>query len=352
MNKVILLIEDNEGIRDNMKEILELSHYKVIVAVNGKEGVEQAILHKPHLIVCDIMMPLLDGYGVIHMLQKNTETQNIPFIFLTAKAEKSEVRKGMELGADDYIMKPFNGTDLLNAIESRLTKSARINEQIVAGIEGLNYLVMVTDNKDPLQEIAVDRNINKIKKKHAIYSEGGYPRNMYFVEQGKVKTFRSNDDGKELVTGLYNKGDFFGYISLLDGAVYKESAQALEDTEVSVIPREDFERLINNNRSVMIQFIKLLANNVSMREEQLLSLAYNSLRKKVANALITIHNKYGNGVVDFAIDISRENLANVAGAAKESVIRTLGDFKDEKLIEMRRGSVVIVDENKLRHLIN
>ena len=121
--RTILLIEDNQDIRENMAEILEMSNYKVLTAPDGKEGVALAIEHKPDLVVCDIMMPVLDGYGVIHMLQKNGDTSNIPFIFLTAKAERAEIRKGMELGADDYITKPFNGTELLSAIETRLRKA-------------------------------------------------------------------------------------------------------------------------------------------------------------------------------------------------------------------------------------
>jgi CRP/FNR family transcriptional regulator, cyclic AMP receptor protein len=84
--RTILLIEDNQDIRENMAEILEMSNYKVLTAPDGKEGVALAIEHKPDLVVCDIMMPVLDGYGVIHMLQKNDDTSNIPFIFLTAKA--------------------------------------------------------------------------------------------------------------------------------------------------------------------------------------------------------------------------------------------------------------------------
>src|SRR5688572_25995499 len=112
--KKVPVIEDNEDIRENTAEILELSHYAVTTARNGKEGVAQAMLQKPDLILCDIMMPELDGYGVLHMIQKNPELQQTPFIFLTAKTEQSEMRKGMSLGADDYIPKPFDPTDLLN----------------------------------------------------------------------------------------------------------------------------------------------------------------------------------------------------------------------------------------------
>ena len=122
--KKILLIEDNPDVRENTFEILELAGYEVKTAANGKIGVDLAQKERPDLIVCDIMMPELDGYGVLHILSKKSETANIPFIFLTAKTEKADIRKGMNLGADDYLTKPFDDTDLLNAIEARLRKNA------------------------------------------------------------------------------------------------------------------------------------------------------------------------------------------------------------------------------------
>ena len=350
--KTILLIEDNDDIRENMAEIIEMSNYKVLTAPDGKQGVAQAIEHKPDLIVCDIMMPVLDGYGVIHMLQKNEATQNIPFIFLTAKAERAEIRRGMELGADDYITKPFNGTELLNAIETRLRNSELIKMEIASGLDGLNDLVNTVGGKDALKTFAENRSTASFKKKQVIYSENSNPYRMYYIEKGKVKAYKTNDDGKELVIGLYNEGEFFGYMAMLEGATHKETAEALEETEVAVIPREDFDNLINNNRDVMQKFIQLLANNITEREQQLLNLAYNSLRKKVADALMSIYNKYSGGNEQFAIDISRENLANIAGTAKESVIRTLSDFKDEKLIDIRQGDIYILNSKKLANLLN
>src|SRR6478752_4177407 len=118
----ILLIEDNDEIRENTAEILELANYKVDTAANGKLGVEKALKTTPDLIICDIMMPVLDGHGVLHLLQKNEILKNVPFIFLTAKAERGDFRKGMEMGADDYITKPFDDIELLNAVEVRLKK--------------------------------------------------------------------------------------------------------------------------------------------------------------------------------------------------------------------------------------
>jgi DNA-binding response OmpR family regulator len=116
----ILLVEDNNEIRENTAEILELAGYHVATAANGKEGFEMAVKETPDLIVCDIMMPVLDGYGLLHLINKNETLKTIPFIFLTAKTERSDFRKGMEMGADDYLTKPFTDIELLNAVESRL----------------------------------------------------------------------------------------------------------------------------------------------------------------------------------------------------------------------------------------
>lgn len=121
--KKILLIEDNAEVRENTAEILELANYTVFTAPNGKIGVELARKQQPDLIICDIMMPELDGYGVLHLLGKNPSTAGIPFIFLTAKSEKDDFRKGMNLGADDYLTKPYDDLTLLDAIEMRLKKN-------------------------------------------------------------------------------------------------------------------------------------------------------------------------------------------------------------------------------------
>ena len=350
--KKILLIEDNDEIRENTAEILELSNYKVFTAENGKRGVELAIENKPDLVVCDIMMPVLDGYGVLMMLQNNTDTQNIPFIFLTAKAERSDFRKGMELGADDYITKPFEGSELLHAIERRLKKTDLLKQELQSGLEGFNQLLSATGEKEALRSFTEDRTINKHKKKQQVYAEGNRPTRLFYIQKGKVKTFKTNDFGKELVVGLYNEGDFLGYNALLEGTPYRETAETLDDTELAVIPREEFEYLLNNNREFVQKFIKLLARNVSEKENQLLGIAYNSLRKKVAEALLALKNKFKGTNENFTIDISRENLATVAGTATESLIRTLSDFRNEKIIDMVDGGIKILNEKKLENLLN
>jgi CRP-like cAMP-binding protein/CheY-like chemotaxis protein len=352
--KKILLIEDNEDVRENTAEILELSNYKVIVAENGKIGVEKALEFLPDLIICDIMMPVLDGYGVLHAVLKNETIKNTPFIFLTAKTERSDFRKGMELGADDYITKPFSGTELLNAVDSRLKKIDLLKQELSPGMEGLQYLIDTSIGRDHLKLLTEDRNINKYKKKQIIYSEGNHPNRLYYILNGKVKTYKSNDNGKELVTELLSAGDFLGYIALLEGTPYKDYAAALEETELAVIPREDFDKLINTNREVAQKLIRMLAKNISERENQLVNIAYNSLRKKVADALVMLHKKYHDTMESTnSMVIGRGSLANIAGTAKESLIRTLSDFRNEKLIDIEDdGSIVILNLRKLESLLN
>ena len=349
----ILLIEDNLEVRENTAEILELANYRVVTAENGKVGVEKALEVHPDLIICDIMMPVLDGYGVLHLLNKNDGMRSIPFIFLTAKAERMDFRKGMEMGADDYITKPFTDVELLNSIERRLRKVELLKKEYSSDVKGISEFIRDAGRTDALKELSEGRNINHYKKKQIIYSEGNHPLRLYFVQKGKVKTFKSNDDGKELTVGLYREGDFFGYITLLENSVYKETAEAMEDSEVAIIPREDFESLINDNPDVAKRFIRMLASNVTEKEEQLLGLAYNSLRKRVADALLTLQRKYqASSSEPFSIHISREDLANIAGTATESLIRTLSDFRSEKLIEIRDGRIFIVNERKLSAMLN
>ncbi len=351
--KKILLIEDNDDIRENTAEILELANYKVIVAPNGKIGVEKALQEIPDLIICDIMMPVLDGYGVLHAVHKNDAVKNTPFIFLTAKTERNDFRKGMELGADDYITKPFEGTELLNAVDSRLKKMDLLKQQIASGMQGLEQLAEISLGKNTLRSLTEDRDINTYHKKEIIYSEGNHPHSLYYVISGKVKTYKTNDSGKELVTELYTAGDFIGYVPLLENSVFKDSAEALEPTELSIIPKNDFEELLNTSPELSKQFIRLLAKNISAKEEMLLALAYNSLRKKVAESLITLQRKYRReDEENFSIDISRENLASIAGTATESLIRTLSDFKSEKLIEISGRNISIINRKKLEELVN
>ncbi len=353
MNKKILLIEDNKEMRENTAEILELATYKVFTAKNGKDGVELAQRELPDLIICDIMMPVLDGYGVLFLLAKNEDTANIPFIFLTAKAERSDLRKGMDMGADDYLTKPFDDIELLNAIESRLKKNDLLKMSFSKNINGLNDFMNEVKGLESLKKMSEERDIRTYKKKETIYLESHYPKGVFFVVSGKIKTFKTNEQGKEFITGLYKEGDFFGYLALLEEDKYTDSAMALENAEVCLILKSDFQSLVYKNAEVSRKFLRMLSDNLHEKEEQLLRLAYNSVRKRVAEALMTLYKHYRKeGEQPFSMNISREDLANLAGTAAETTIRTLSDFKDEKLIEIRGSSITILEDSKLASMKN
>ena len=171
----ILLIEDNHEVRENTSEILELANYEVAMAENGKVGIEMAHSFSPDIIICDIMMPELDGYGVLHILGKSPDTAGTPFIFLTAKAEKADVRKGMNLGADDYLTKPFDETELLDAIETRLHKVNLLRKDISTDPNGLDNFFAAAREMGNLSKLSLDRKSRTYKKKNNIFLEGDVP---------------------------------------------------------------------------------------------------------------------------------------------------------------------------------
>ncbi|MFO1463294.1 MAG: response regulator [bacterium] len=350
MHKIVL-IEDDRAIRENTAEILGLAKYQVFTAENGKQGVQRVKEILPDLVLCDIMMPELDGYGVLHILSKDPKTACIPFIFLTAKVEKGEIRKGMELGADDYLTKPFDEAELLNAVEIRLRKAALLKKEFSRDLEGLDHFFEEARGVRELEQLSAKRALAHYKKKEMIFQEGDPPHYLFFLNQGTVKTFKVHDDGKEFMTSLFKKGDFFGYNSLLEGAPYSESATALEDCEVCKIPKEDFLALIYRNRDVAQRFIKLLSNNIAERQQRLLSLAYDTVRKRVAGALLLLADRYAKPGGDAPkVIINRDDLASMAGTATESVIRSLSELKDEKLIEVRGRDIFVLDREGLQEV--
>lgn len=351
--KTILLIEDNAEMRENTTEILEFEKYKVLTAKDGKEGLEVVQNNTIDLIICDVMMPVMDGYTVLKTLSKNPKTASIPFVFLTAKAERTDFRKGMEMGADDYITKPFDDIELLKAVESRLKKSALLRTEFSKNKEGLDEFFSEVKAIEDLAKLSNDRKVKTYKKKDIIFSEGNFPNGLYFINKGKVKTYKTNTDGKEFITGLYKEGDFIGFHSLLEEDRYAESASALEETETCLVPKDDFFALIYKNSEVSKKFIKMLSNNIVEREETLLNLAYNSVRKRIAEALLNLKSRYQKDVnKNFTMAVSREDLANMAGTSSETAIRTLSDFKDEKLIEIHAGSITIINSDKLAKMRN
>jgi|TARA_R100000541_G_scaffold46136_1_gene53278 DNA-binding response OmpR family regulator len=340
MMKNILLIEDDTALRENTAELLELANYHVFTAPNGKIGIDMAKEYLPNLIVCDIMMPEVDGYGVLEALSLDEKTAHIPFIFLSAKTEHKEIRKGMDLGADDYLTKPFEEDELISAIESRLAKAEILAKAIAPTF---------TEKEDDLRDLNELKNffddngvISTYKKGEVIYEERSRSNTIFLILKGVVKSHKLDESGKELITALYKEDEFVGFTSFEDNVPYEETATAVEESELAGISKSSLKDILGKNQKVSLALVNVLSDTVSEIKEQLLQMAYSSVRKKTAQTILQF-SKILNKKPDEAIKISRADLASVAGIATESLIRTLSEFKKKNLIEIEGRNITIRD---------
>ena len=346
--KKVLFIEDDTVVRENTAELLELANYEVVTAANGKIGVDLARKTFPDIIVCDIMMPELDGYGVYEYLSQNHKTASIPFIFLTAKSEKSDFRKGMNLGADDYLTKPFEEDELIGAIECRLNKNNFLKKEFSKNIDGINQFFDEASEYLNLQALSKDRSLQIYKTKDRIFDEGNAAHHLYFIQSGNVKTYRTTETGKEFVTGMYGSGDFIGQLSLLGNTgLYIETAGVLEDAEVCAIPKTDFTKLLYGNKEVSNKFIGMISNSLITLQEHLVDMAFATVRQRTAKALLELDAK---GMIKdeehAGISIPREDFAGLIGTATETAIRMLTEFKHEGLIGVESNRRLVLLDRK------
>ena len=349
MSKKVLLIEDDKIVRENTTEILELANYKVKSAENGKIGVTLAKSFIPDIIICDIMMPVLDGYGVLQIVSKISKLEQIPFIFLTAKTHHEDLRKGMELGADDYINKPFEESELLREIETRLRRAEAFDNKIQLDKNlSVNHSNSVINIKD-FDHFLSQKEVFKYKNGETIYCEGNQSNFIFFIQKGAVKTYKNNSLGKELITEIYSDNQYFGYDSFIKNKPYFDNSKAITNTSLFKINKDEITSIINNNHHIIFNLIDVLVTDSSNYKNKMLLLAYSSVRKKTAESLIYLLHNYPVKS-NMEIIISRSNLANYVGIAKETLIRTLHDFKEENLIDFSSKSVLIIDERKLQKI--
>lgn len=348
MQKRILLIDGDQDSRTSTASMLRLGGYEVYEATEGKAGLETAMQEIPDLIICEMEMDGLDGPGVLHVLGKNPETASIPFIFQSNGNSLEDIRNGMNLGADDYLSKPFNSTDLLNVIEIRMRKRESLNGNADPDNETVEEVFKQTK---PIREIQtlMDGRIHRVmKRKEMIYADGQIPADIFYVQSGMVKTYKINKDGKELITGLYREGSFIGYLPVLRMTSYTENAEVLSDAEIGFISKQDFLKLLYKNNEAATRFIQLLTRQIAETENRMLTIAYDSVRQKVAQALLTV-GKY-NEEITKPFRIARRDLSGLIGTATESLNRTLADFKDEGLININPEGIQILNPIKLERM--
>ncbi|SFC54254.1 DNA-binding response regulator, OmpR family, contains REC and winged-helix (wHTH) domain [Flagellimonas taeanensis] len=345
----ILLVEDDTSLRENVEELLELSGFEVFTASNGKIAVEMARKEHPDLVLCDIMMPEMDGYEVLEHLSSDESTKHIPFIFVSAKTERHEIRKGMNLGADDYLTKPFEEHELLGAIQTRLEKAKQFGDALL-GLPGPKKKENDIRSLNELKNFFDDNGQSfSYKKDETIYSIGDHSNMVHLILGGVVKCCGLDEEGKELITSIHCEDDFLGFTSLTENLPHQDYAVAMEDVELAGISKERVKAILEDNKSVSLELMDVIADNLANIKRQLLQMAYSSVRKKTAQTLLMYSNTMNRGK-EAPLKVTRSDLAGVAGIATESLIRTLSDFRSEGLIAIENRNIKVLDKKALEHV--
>ena len=343
--KKILIVEDNADVRDNMCDILALAGYEPLSAADGRDGIAKARTESPDLILCDVMMPELDGYGMLKILGEDEATATIPFVFVTAKSEQEDLRRGMNLGADDYVTKPFYKDELLRIVEVRLRKaemrsrSARLPEQWT-GFLSRSALDQALD------ALTSEGTVKTFKRGEALFRAGEKVRDMFLLIDGNIKVQMTTEFDKTLITYVFADGDFFGYPELIANRTYAHDAVALGPCSVRLIPGDAVRKCINRDPNVADMMHSLLASMLLHSDTRMLEQAYMSVRKRCAITLLNAYRIFDGR----PWPMSREELAQWAGTAKETFIRNLTDFRDSGYVEVDGSSITLTNVKALREV--
>ena len=342
----ILIIEDNTGMRENIQEILELSNYEVQATPDGLVGIQLARQFKPDLVLCDIMMPNLDGFGVLKIMQQDPHLQSIPLIFLTAKAEKEDFRKGMNLGAEDYLVKPFEDFDLLEVISKKLQKYEDLaknrTSKTLAGLIEFEHLDRFPKVVDLIQQSPT----KAYGKKSKIWSSQEKVNSIFFIEQGILKEGIDTVGDKEFIFEFYGGPGFAGITHLFQG-IFHSHCEVVEPATIKAISRKQLEEIILQE-NLWTSFQHYFSQLCQQHLTRLALNSFGNVREKVAFHLAQLSKKITNQT----ITLGREDLASYCGIAKETLIRNLTELKEDKVIEIDPQGIKIINIQKLNTLFS
>lgn len=336
----ILIIEDSEEVRENLSEILELYGYEVTSAPNGLEGVKAAINKPPDLILCDVMMPELDGYGVLNLINENPVVRGTPFIFITAKSETEDIRRGMNLGADDYITKPFYKDELLNVITTRL-KKAEGRGSADAAVHLFNpehgYDLLISTIEEQSETISLGQG-------QTIAREGDLARHLYYMVSGNAHCVARHDYGRDFILNSFYSGDLLGLVCLLEGTRLNYSIKAMSDeVKIKRIERQQLLELMDEQHAISHAITHLLTTRLVEQGKKLVHQAYDSVRRRTALIICELHQHNDGSSINF----TRDELAQMIGTTKESVSRTISELKNGGFLEVEGRSLQVVNYSGL-----
>lgn len=241
--------------------------------------------------------------------------------------------------------------ELLNAIDFRVKKRDQQARVFSRSLDKMKTLFSEKTGLDELKTLVDERKSKRVKRKQVIYYDGDDANGMYLVISGNVKTFKVAEDGRELLTGVYGPDEYFGIAAMLSGEDHQETAEAMDDVTLCLVPKNIVDELITKYPYVASSFIKMLANNVLSKEEQLLQLAYHSVRKRMDELLVRLKAKCGSADLS-QMNLSRDTLAGMAGIATETVSRILSDFNDEGLIFKTPTQIVLLKVTEIEKIKN
>ena len=337
----LLIIEDNAEVRDNLDDILTLAGYDVLTAGSGKEGIRLAIDERPELILCDIMMPELDGFGVLKILGERGDTVGIPFVFVTAKSEQEDLRRGMNLGADDYVTKPFYKDELLRVIEVRLRKTAGTRKAAPGTWSGFLSRGAL---ERAMESLLAHRSSRRYRRGEAVYREGEAVRDVFVLRSGYAKHQKTTTFGKTLIVYVFRPGQLFGYPEVIAGTAYQHDTIALTDLEVDFLPAALVQERMASDPNIADMVIGHLAHGLLDADRRMMQQAYLSVRERCAKALLRADAVFGD---TYPWPMSREELAQWAGTAKETFIRNLTDFREAGLVDIDANAIRVADRDGL-----
>jgi len=332
---LVVVIEDQLEVRENLMETLELADYEVHGAPDGHEGVKLIRAKKPDLILCDVMMPKLDGFGVLELLKKDPETAAIPFIFLTARAEREDLRRGMNLGAADYVTKPFFQDELLKVVELRMQQASKAEVQSKTSI---GELKLVPNSQDVsylnalLDPLVKEGRSRVYSERSAIYYSGDKVHSVYKVVSGRVRLYLETEFGKILTIDSLGEGSWFGVEDVYAGGGHSVSASAYPEAEIVLVDKVKYLDLVHRHPALVLNQARQLSQDLALRAEQLLQVAYFSVRKRIAEFLLRSAER--NSAETKLIDLRREDIAEAVGTTAESVTRVLTEFRKDGLVNL------------------
>ncbi|NND08490.1 MAG: cyclic nucleotide-binding domain-containing protein [Saprospiraceae bacterium] len=347
MEKILIIKRDNKE-TERLREILDLAGYDVYTSSYAVQGIRNALNIGPDFILCDIAFSNPSGSkDVLTSIRKSKNTAYVPFVFLGTDISLQEQHRGIARGADDYLEEPVDSVDLLNTIAIRLEKSHKFVTQRKLPFSSFKERI---EGYRILDQISKHREIRTYGSKEIIFGVGQYVRYLYILKSGRVKQSKANQGGKELVTDIFSPGDFFGTEALVFDMPSKTSAVAIEACRIQLIPKEVFLQALTGEPYFDALILNHLALSIQHKEEKLLSIAYDSVRKRIADALLQLSEDPGGK--KGGVQMLQEDISQLVGSATESVSRTLSEFRSKNYIEMSSGRIHILQRERLANILN